>query len=90
MGFGVNFFAKGGVCADLPLTVDAPRPPKMVVEGVHGCFGWMGYGGSVIQWHPETKIGFGFVPTFLYWIDVNNCRGKKLLAEAIRCAKARS
>ena len=90
MGFSVNYFSKGGVCVDLPLTVNVPRHRKMVVEGLQGCYGWMGYGGSLIQWHPETKLGFSFVPTFLYFIDVNNCRGKELLAEAIRCARIKT
>ena len=26
-----------------------------------GYFGWFGYGGSIMQWHPELKIGFAFV-----------------------------
>ena len=52
-----------------------------------GSYGWYGFGGSVIQWHPETKIAFGFVPTFMYGLDSENLRGRRVLAEAIRCAK---
>ena len=25
-----------------------------------GWMGWMGFGGSVMQWHPELKIGFAY------------------------------
>ena len=25
--------------------------------GRNGFYGWMGFGGSVFQWHPELKIG---------------------------------
>ena len=30
-----------------------------------GWYGWLGYGGSVFQWHPELKIGFGYTCTLL-------------------------
>ena len=30
-----------------------------------GYFGWFGYGGSIMQWHPELKIGFAFVNSIL-------------------------
>ena len=26
---------------------------------------WVGYGGSVFQWHPKLNIGFAFTPTLL-------------------------
>merc|ERR1712037_344698 len=30
-----------------------------------GYYGWIGYGGSVFQWHPKLKIGFAYVPTLM-------------------------
>ena len=90
MSFDVNYFVKGGVSFDQPLTVPKPHPPKMIPNDIAGCYGWIGYGGSVIQWHRELKIGFGFVPTFLYYADLNNVRGKNLLSEVIRCAKLKA
>ena len=62
------------------------KRPATTVDGLEGCLGWMGIGGSIIQWNPEAKVSFAFVPTFLYWIDVQNTRGKKLLKEVLRCA----
>ena len=40
-----------------------------------GYYGWMGYGGSIMQWHPELKIGFAFIPTFLNITERFNNRG---------------
>ena len=34
-----------------------------------GWIGWMGYGGSVFQWHPELNIGFGYTCTLLYAVS---------------------
>ena len=31
-----------------------------------GYFGWMGYGGSAFQWHPELQIGFAYTCTLLF------------------------
>ena len=35
--------------------------------GRDGYYGWFGYGGSVFQWHPDLRIGFGYTPTLLHW-----------------------
>jgi len=32
-----------------------------------GFYGWQGFGGSVMQWHPGLDIGFGYAPTLLAW-----------------------
>merc|ERR1711872_485516 len=87
MIFNVNYFTKGGVGFVQPPTVVERIPDKLVPKGVDGCYGWYGLGGSVLLWHPELKIGFGFAATFLHMFDMYNVRGKNLLAEAIRCAK---
>ena len=56
-------------------------------NGRLGYFGWMGYGGSVFQWHPELKIGFGYVPTLLNWIDLTNNKARLLQGEVEKCAR---
>ena len=43
-----------------------------------GYYGWFGYGGSIVQWHPELKIGFAFIPTLLSTIEMTNERGAVL------------
>ena len=35
-----------------------------------GWYGWLGYGGSVFQWHPNLKIGFGYTCTYLYGVSL--------------------
>ena len=89
MVFGVNYLVKGGVGVEKAPT-DATPEQRLSVEGLEGCHGWIGYGGSVIQWHPELKISFAFVPTFLYWIDLASERGMNLLREVLRCAEKRT
>ncbi len=54
-------------------------------KGREGFWGWMGLGGSIFQWHPEHKIGFGFVPTRLHALDFMNERGKAYQAEVLKC-----
>ena len=51
-----------------------------------GFYGWMGYGGSVLQWHPELKIGFAYVPSLLHPLDARNTRGAELQKIAVDCA----
>ena len=40
--------------------------------------GWFGLGGSVFQWHPQLKIGFGYVPYDFIPIDFRNSKAAKL------------
>jgi hypothetical protein len=56
--------------------------------GRDGFYGWMGYGGSVFQWHPDQRIGFAYVPTALNTLDFFNERGKSYQREVARCAAA--
>jgi hypothetical protein len=44
----------------------------------NGWYGWQGYGGSVMQWHPEHKIGFAYVPNDFNGFDFSNMRAAKL------------
>jgi hypothetical protein len=46
--------------------------------GREGFYGWFGVGGSVMQWNPELKIGFGYVPFEYNILDSCNARGRIL------------
>lgn len=52
-----------------------------------GFYGWHGIGGSVFQWHPELKIGFSYVPTFLAWEDFGTTKAAMLQKEVVDCVK---
>ena len=55
-----------------------------------GWYGWVGFGGSVMNWHPELNIGFGYVPTDLLPFDAWNQRGafiQKELEKVVRKMK---
>lgn len=53
----------------------------------HGYFGWLGFGGSAFQWHPEAQIGFAYVPTYLAWDDCTNARAGRLQRALITCVE---
>ena len=55
--------------------------------GRNGYYGWLGYGGSVFQWHPDLKIGFAYVPTLLDWYTVENRKGRLLQGEIVKCVE---
>lgn len=55
--------------------------------GREGFFGWMGYGGSIFQWHPELRIGFAYVPTALNTLDFFNQRGKTYQRQIVQCVR---
>jgi len=61
---------------------------KTASKGREGFYGWMGLGGSLFQWHPELRIGIGFVPTLLHGLDFANERSKTYQAEAMNCVRA--
>jgi len=52
-----------------------------------GYYGWIGYGGSVFQWHPKLNIGFAFTPTLLEYHCFINKKAGRLQAEVVRCAE---
>ena len=87
MGFGRTNFTQGGVNA-----FTEPGPGSGSLERAfntdrEGFYGWMGFGGSIFQWHPEHEIGFAFVPTALHVLDILNERGKVYQAEVLRCVE---
>ena len=78
-----TIFTQGGV-ALFHLPPDAGVLDKGLNRGREGFYGWMGFGGSLFQWHPEKKIGFAFVPTSLHTTDFMNERGKAFQAELLK------
>ena len=40
---------------------------RVFKSGRHGFIGWLGFGGSVLQWHPSARIGFGYTCTLVTW-----------------------
>ena len=53
-----------------------------------GYYGWLGFGGSALQWHPHLKIGFGYAPTLMAWHDAPNLKAAALQREVVKCALA--
>ena len=51
--------------------------------GRDGYYGWMGYGGSVFQWHPRLRIGIAYAPTILEWFDMENNKARILQVPTI-------
>lgn len=78
-------FTQGGVDCFTPCPPGSPRILRDFNEGREGFYGWMGFGGSIFQWHPERDIGFAFVPTSLHVLDFLNERGKRYQAQVLDC-----
>ena len=78
-------FTQGGVDCFTPCTLDSTQAERDFNEGREGFYGWMGFGGSIFQWHPGLDVGFAFVPTSLHALDFFNERGKRYQAEVLKC-----
>ena len=78
-------FTQGGVDCFKPSGAQSSLLERAFNRGREGFFGWMGFGGSIFQWHPEQDIGFAFVPTSLHYLDFLNERGKCYQAEVLNC-----
>jgi CubicO group peptidase (beta-lactamase class C family) len=85
MGFAITRFTQGGVALFSAVSQNSTKVEKALNTGREGFYGWMGLGGSLFQWHPQYKIGFGYVPTSLNVLDLVNERGKAYQAEVLRC-----
>ena len=94
---GLNRFThsdKHGDAADEhknPYFVKANNCTKEVNEQANnkrdGWYGWMGFGGAVLQWHPEYNIGFAYVPQDLFMCDLVNLRAavlQELVMDAVK------
>lgn len=88
MGLITTEFTQGGVNAFTEAAARGSRIDRAFNKGREGFYGWMGLGGSVFQWNPEHRIGFGYVPTSLHVLDLMNERGKVYQAEVLRCLSA--
>ncbi len=85
MAFITTSFTQGGINQFSKCNEGSTAHEKAFNTGREGFFGWMGLGGSIFQWHPQHKIGFGYVPTSLHVIDFLNERGKAYQAEVLSC-----
>ena len=80
-----NAFTQGGVNV---YNFPEQNPPKMwCLSNNNGYIGWMGMGGSVFQWHPELKIGFGFNPFTHNHLDGNCYRGSRMQKIVVEIVK---
>jgi len=87
MGFSPSNFTQGGLNLFTEVGAKSSRLERELNVGREGFYGWMGFGGSIFQWHPQHEIGFGFVPTALHVLDFLNERGKAYQAEVLRCVE---
>lgn len=85
MGFATICFTQGGVALFSKTNEKSTKSEKALNDGREGFYGWMGLGGSLFQWHPESQVGFGYVPTSLNVLDLVNERGKDYQAEVLSC-----
>ena len=88
MGFGTTNFSQGGVALFGNVPEQSTRLDRGLNVGREGFYGWMGLGGSIFQWHPDTQIGFAYVPTSLNVLDFVNERGKAYQTEVLKCVEA--
>ena len=79
-------FTQGGVNKFIKFE-DETEADKSLHENRYGYYGWIGYGGSIVQWHPELKIGFAFLPTLLNTTEMFNERGAVLQQLVVDCTK---
>ena len=79
-------FSQGGVNHFHNYFDDQPMEEKFKV-GREGYIGWMGFGGSVCQYHTELKIGFGYAPLDFLYYDPANTTGACLQGGVVKCVK---
>ncbi len=87
MGFVTTSFTQGGVNLFTEEDQQSTALERAANAGREGFYGWLGLGGSIFQWHPQYKIGFGYVPTSLNVLDLVNERGKAYQAEVLKCVE---
>eukprot|EP00127_Corallochytrium_limacisporum_P006798 Clim_evm13s236 gene=Clim_evmTU13s236 len=57
-------------------------------EEASGCYGWGGYGGSLVLFHPELNLGFSYVMCATGTAAIGDHRGVSCLSEALLVADA--
>ena len=68
-------FTKGGINSFEKMEYVSKLEALHMFKNREGYFGWFGFGGSILMWHPVLKIGFAFVPTQLNTHDFFNTKG---------------
>lgn len=53
-------------------------PKQWCVSNNNGFYGWVGAGGSCLQWHPELKIGFAYAPYNHNHLDEDSFRATRM------------
>ena len=71
-------FTKGGINSFEKMEYVSKLEALQMFKNREGYFGWFGFGGSILMWHPVLKIGFAFVPTQLNTNDFFNTKGAAL------------
>lgn len=87
IGTGHYNFTKGGVNLYENGKEASSFDKNKFNKNREGYYGWMGFGGSIFQWHPQLRIGFAFVPTLLHKLDMVNTRGAVLQQIVKDCAQ---
>ena len=77
-------FTQGGVNKFVDYEDDI-LSERVFKSGRDGFVGWLGFGGSVMMWHPSRNIGFGYTVSLLTWWDLVNTNGRKLQKEVVKC-----
>ena len=84
---GVTNFTKGGLNKYIILEATPTNEVSLMPPERNGYFGWDGLGGSVMQWHPSLKIGFGYTPSKLHWYNAYSHIGANLQKVAVDCTR---
>lgn len=52
-----------------------------------GFYGWIGMGGSILQWNPEMNISFAYAPSTMLDSDMLNSRGSRMQGLVKECVR---
>lgn len=79
-------FSQGGI--NNFKTYEDDQPIEQIFKhGRDGFQGWLGVGGSVCQYNPELRIGFGYNQLDFIYYDLANTLAGGLQAEVTKCVK---
>ena len=83
-----TIFTQGGVNKfGVPDGIGPQDKGYNLMKQREGYVGWLGLGGSCMQWHSELKIGFGFCGTLMHWYDFANTPAAELQQKVVECVK---
>ena len=66
---------------------DANAVQYRINKNREGYIGWLGYTGSVLQWHLDQKISFAYVPAESNFIDFYAQRAGVLQKLVLQCSR---